>query len=146
MWYYSQNTMQVKNADIPTRETLQTIRSVWTTIKPLATNNRYIIIFYARYINFAIQPFLLHTYVLVLDELWIKRTGAIYGLWLNNNVRTAYRQYFPTRFVLNNKHVASCIFGYNDVEISVRTIRTTCVSRCLYQNGLGYRTHFMVRI
>jgi len=87
-----------------------------------------------------------YTYVSVPDELWIKRTLAIYGPWLNNNVRNAYRQYFPTHFVLNNKHVAQCIFGYNDVEISVRTIRTMCVSQSLYQNGLGYRTHFMVRI
>lgn len=34
----------------------------------------YIIIFYARYITFAIEPFLLLIYVLVRDELWIKRT------------------------------------------------------------------------
>jgi len=36
-------------------------------------NNRYIIIFYARFINFAIEPFLLE-YASVRDELWIKRT------------------------------------------------------------------------
>lgn len=130
MWYYSQNTIQEKNVDIPTRN--ETKRSVWTTTKPSATNNRYVIMFYARYVNFAIEPFLSHIYVSVLDELWIKRTLAIYGPWLNNNVRNAYRQYFPTHFVLNNEHVASCIFGYNDVEISVRTIRTMCVSQSLY--------------
>lgn len=50
--------------------------------------------FYERYDNFEIEPFLSHIYVSVLDGLWIKRTLAIYGPWLNNNVRNAYRQYF----------------------------------------------------